>query len=117
MLRRETFSVWPVVGAFAVVTVVAVIAATRPMCCGGGKRSRAQLAINGAADRRFPEWMLSHHDCPRFAGELLDEPVDPWNHPYRVICVAEPLHLVITSAGEDGQFGTADDLSAAVGAR
>jgi Type II secretion system (T2SS), protein G len=117
MLRRETFSMWPAVVALAMVTLVVAVLAPRVFCrLDPSKRDIAERIVTDGAETRFPAWRASHRGCPRFAGELLDEPVDPWGRPYRVVCVATPPRVVITSAGEDGRLGTLDDISASADA-
>jgi hypothetical protein len=104
--------------ATVMLVVVSALVAPRMMCRAGSTKSDvAARIVSQAARTRFPVWRASHAGCPRFAGELLDEPVDPWNRPYRVICVAHPPSIAITSAGEDGRFGTADDIVAVGEAR
>jgi hypothetical protein len=109
MFRRETFSIWHALG---VVTIALAVLAPRMLCRSGpSKQEIAKRIVDHATHLRFLAWSRSHDGCPRFTGELLDEPVDPWGRPYRVICVVYPPHVVITSAGEDGRFGTADDIA------
>jgi hypothetical protein len=112
MLRH---SIWPAVLVAAGVMVIALVGA-RTMCSNGPSKTQiAEKVVADAAQARFPAWRASHRGCPRFAGELLDEPVDPWSHAYRVVCSGD--RVVVTSAGADGRFGTADDISARGGAR
>jgi Type II secretion system (T2SS), protein G len=118
MLRRETFSIWPVLLGLAAVTVVGVAhVVTRTMCGGPSKTRTAEVIVDEAAHLRYPAWLMAHDGCPRFSGAVLDEPVDPWGRPYRVVCVDHPPRIAITSAGEDGRFGTGDDISSLGGTR
>jgi hypothetical protein len=64
-------------------------------------------------------WMESHHACPTLQ-EVVEQhmvsddlsPKDAWENPYRISCNAESSELpVVTSAGPDGVFGTADDVT------
>jgi len=108
-------SIWPAVLVAAGVMII-VLVGSRSMCIDGpSKAGIAEKVVAEAAHTRFPAWRASHRGCPRFAGELLDEPVDPWSHAYRVVCSGD--RVVVTSAGADGRFGTADDISADGGAR
>lgn len=49
----------------------------------------------------------------RFSAQLSELPTDPWGKPYEYKRrgSVDETSPEITSAGEDGQFGTADDLS------
>ena len=55
--------------------------------------------------------------CPpgvtEWTGKYIDEvPLDPWGHAYRYVCPVgrDPERFDIVSAGEDGVFGTGDDI-------
>jgi hypothetical protein len=62
--------------------------------------------IVGAGD----VWRARHpgEACPARLGDVMTIPLDGWGHAFVYRCSAS--HLAITSAGEDGVFGTADDL-------
>jgi hypothetical protein len=66
-------------------------------------------------------WIESHHACPT-PSDILEHhfvspdvvPQDAWDNPYRITCGGENADdPTVTSAGPDGVFGTADDISAA----
>ncbi len=72
-------------------------------------------AIKSAAEMH----LLRGRDCPGSVDELVEarrlpdstETNDPWGTPYSVQCSGQ--NIVVTSAGEDGEFDTEDDVSTA----
>ena len=75
-----------------------------------------QILVNEA----FPLWAIANPDkpCPASIEELREHTsrgvVDPWGHPYRVLCGATlpagAQYFAIASDGADGKPGTADDV-------
>jgi hypothetical protein len=73
------------------------------------------------ADYAYPQWRSTHHAlCPQSLDELNEfmnnkDIKDPWGTPYYFACgpLAVPHNATgiwVMSAGEDGRFGTADDV-------
>jgi len=50
-------------------------------------------------------WSVRGSRCPTPAE--VGHPIDPWGHGYVVACADT---IVVMSAGEDGRFGTSDDV-------
>lgn len=88
------------------------------------EQSKIQLAsiqVRQLAMEAFPIWARSHPEktCPASLDELKDftnmqELVDPWKHPLRMLCGADlpagARGLAVYSLGADGQDGTSDDI-------
>ncbi|HEX4453253.1 MAG TPA: hypothetical protein VH143_20420 [Kofleriaceae bacterium] len=81
----------------------------------------AVIAVKQYAFEAYPRWAVEHPDqaCPGALAELreltsFDSDLDPWGHPYRVLCGASlpagVKGLGVQSAGPDGQLDTADDV-------
>ena len=78
----------------------------------------AAWKVRTLANDDFPCWRQLHPDqrCPARLSELDDINVlDPWGHALQYTCDPRLLRaaspgIAITSAGEDGRFGTADDI-------
>jgi hypothetical protein len=74
--------------------------------------------VKTLATEDFPRWQKVHPDerCPARLSELDDiDTLDPWGHALQYTCDPRLLRaaspgIAITSAGEDGTFGTADDI-------
>lgn len=82
---------------------------------GESKADVARMTVKKYAYEAYPEWAAANPDrpCPEL-GELNlymanKDTKDPWGAPYFFACTS-PKHLRIVSAGEDGAFGTADDI-------
>lgn len=81
--------------------------------CGGTLEARAESYVRWAANR----WSQSsphHAACPPVPQTLLEREhrLDPWGREPRYLCEPLRLHRVfVISAGEDGVFGTADDIA------
>jgi hypothetical protein len=81
-------------------------------------RAHATWQVNTLANEDFPRWQKLHPDerCPPRLSELDDISVlDPWGQALQYTCDPRLLRaaspgIAITSAGEDGTFGTADDI-------
>jgi hypothetical protein len=81
-------------------------------------RASAAWKVKVLANEDFPRWRQLHPDerCPARLSELDDINVlDPWGHALQYTCDPRLLRaaspgIAITSAGEDGTFGTADDI-------
>ena len=71
----------------------------------------------GAIQRAAEMHMLRGNDCPSSVSDLIaaqrlpanTEENDPWGNAYRVECSGG--NIVVTSPGEDGEFGSDDDVS------
>ncbi|MGE5182875.1 MAG: hypothetical protein ACM31C_12460, partial [Acidobacteriota bacterium] len=67
------------------------------------------------AYKAFPRWATRHPgECPASVTDLVpwmdhQGDQDPWGGTYRLLC-ASPVAILVVSAGEDGVFGTADDV-------
>jgi hypothetical protein len=74
------------------------------------------MTIAKLVHERFPEWRAHHAGCPHRLSELLPSArVDPWGHAMHYTCdprVGLGAHFAVISAGEDGVFGTTDDIEA-----
>ena len=81
----------------------------------------AVIAVRKYAFEAYPQWATEHpdQDCPGALAELreftsYDSDLDPWGHPYRLLCGASlpagVKRLGVQSAGPDGQLDTADDI-------
>jgi hypothetical protein len=81
-------------------------------------RASAAWKVKTLATEDFPRWRQLHpgQRCPAHLSELDDISVlDPWGHALQYTCDPRLLRaaspgIAITSAGEDGTFGTADDI-------
>jgi hypothetical protein len=73
----------------------------------------AHMRAGQLASEAYGEWSLAHPErsCPASIDEMARDrdAFDPWGRTYRVMCTEN--HVVIVSAGADGTFGTADDIS------
>jgi len=85
------------------------------------KLQLAALQVRQLAFEAFPTWARNHADknCPGSLDELKEltsepELVDPWKHPFRMLCGADlpagARGLAVYSLGPDGADGTADDV-------
>jgi len=70
-------------------------------------RSQAALETRRVS-RDADAWRAHHGVCP--SPVAVSARNDPWGHPLAIHC--EPGRVQATSAGEDGRFGTSDDLTA-----
>ena len=79
-------------------------------------RARAALTVAKLAHDRFPEWHRHHAGCPHRLAELsVRDRLDPWGHALHYTCdprLGRGARFAVISAGEDGVFGTADDIEA-----
>ena len=95
----------------------------RTLCFGGeSKVDIARLTVKKYALEAYPSWATAHprRACPRSILELdeymsKDGAMDPWNNPYYFACGPRAIPkrargVWVLSAGEDGVFGTADDI-------
>ena len=80
------------------------------------KSLSAKTLVRELAFERYPAWQHAHpmQNCPPRLGDLGSEVLDPWSHALRYTCDRRLMHhpyaIAIVSAGEDGSFGTADDI-------
>jgi hypothetical protein len=99
-----------------VVLLAAAAVAATPRCA--MRSSPSDVARIGAHRiRRAAEVHAASLDrCPTVARLVVERElgpelaVDPWNGGYRIVCRDDAV--VVTSAGPDGAFDTADDISA-----
>ncbi len=91
----------------------------RPRGCiySESKTDIAHATVKKYAYEAFPAWRRVHPDasCPEQLDELNafmnnKDIRDPWGGAYRHVCVPAKPRLVVVSAGEDGTFGTDDDV-------
>jgi hypothetical protein len=86
------------------------------------KADIAKATVRKYAYEAYPSWAEEHVDaiCPRSLTDLNEymnnkDTLDPWGHPYFFTCgvmvvPAGVRGVWVTSAGEDGSFGTRDDV-------
>jgi hypothetical protein len=86
------------------------------MCCMGGSKTHvARMAVHKYADEAYVQWRMDHSGlCPERLRDLNEytnskDTKDPWGNPYRIQCDATHP-IFVSSAGEDGLFGTGDDV-------
>jgi len=78
--------------------------------------TKAQTLVHHLAFERYTEWHAEFPAlrCPPRLGELGGAVLDPWGHAMHYTCdhrlMHDPADIVVMSAGEDGVFGTADDI-------
>jgi hypothetical protein len=76
----------------------------------------AEVIVANLVHERFPEWRAHHAGCPhRLADLLANARLDPWGHAMHYTCdprLGLGARFAVISAGEDGVFGTADDIEA-----
>jgi general secretion pathway protein G len=89
---------------------------------GESKVDVAKMAIQDMTNTAFPMWTRSHGDkgCPDRLEDLSDymnkkDAKDPWGNPYKMYCgqnlpPGAKGGFAVSSSGEDGKEGTADDL-------
>jgi len=84
------------------------------MIHGESKQKIANMVVHKYADEAIIQWRMQHHEpCPSQLAELNEymnskDVKDPWGNPYAMQCDA--THIFVSSAGEDGLFGTCDDV-------
>jgi type II secretion system (T2SS) protein G len=85
---------------------------------GHGCPSRVKMALLGIReiDTAIARYQIDQSRCPRTLGDLVAGQyvsakglVDPWGGPFQFNCTDDDAHVV--SAGPDGTFGTADDVT------
>jgi hypothetical protein len=108
-----------VLGACAgiLLAITALVAAPRTFVFADDSRaSRAELTVAKLAHESFPEWREHHAGCPHRLSDLLPSArLDPWGRALHYTCdprLGLGAHFAVVSAGEDGRFGTADDIEA-----
>ncbi len=105
----------------ASLTVTAGILVSLPRSC----IARVEVAkerVMRLAFERYPQWRVDHPGghlgtwCPERLDQIADhEVLDPWGRALQYSCDPRLLRtrspgIEITSAGEDGVFGTSDDI-------
>ncbi len=82
---------------------------------GDSKMQIARMAAHQYADEAYLQWRMDHRGlCPERLSDLNEymnskDVKDPWGNPYRMQCDATHP-IFVSSAGEDGRFGTCDDV-------
>lgn len=104
-------------GAFMLLLTVAAVGPARShVSVDDSPRSAANLLVTKLVDEGFPAWREHHAGCPRRSSQLLRTAhLDPWGHALHYTCdprLASGGTFAVFSAGEDGVFGTADDIEA-----
>jgi prepilin-type N-terminal cleavage/methylation domain-containing protein len=81
----------------------------------------ARIAAHKLADEAYPAWAATNpgKHCPDTLADLAElgnqkTTTDPWGNPYKMLCGASLppglRGLAVSSPGEDGKDGTADDI-------
>jgi hypothetical protein len=85
-------------------------------CWGESKSDIAAATVKRYAYEAYPSWKAQHPDraCPGSWDELNEyvshkDLRDPWGASYRFFCGEDGI--VVASAGDDGRFGTDDDIT------
>ncbi len=84
-------------------------------CFGESLVDIARFTAHAYAYEAYPAWSARHPgECPTSVQELSpwlhrSDDRDVWGGRYRLLC-ASPNGILVVSAGEDGVFGTADDV-------
>lgn len=101
----------------AFITSVVMLTNQRIFVCFGGhsKADIAKVNVTAYALEAYPEWRMDHPEtlCPARLDELNEytnnkNVRDVWGGLYEMSC--SEAGMVVWSAGEDGQPGTADDI-------
>lgn len=100
-------------------TLLAILTLAAPRMFGpldDSPRARATMTVAKLVHDSFPDWRAHHAGCPHQLADLLPNArVDPWGHAMHYSCdprLRLGAHFAVISAGEDGVFGTADDIEA-----
>ena len=104
---------WILVGMFAV-----FVAPKRVVCVfSDSKLDVATMTVHKLAYEAYPMWLNDHphRQCPSELSDLSEymdtkDLKDPWGEPYSLTCCPASGPLIVTSPGEDGRYGTADDV-------
>lgn len=119
--RRNRRVAWTVVLGGVVVSALGIVALHRIdeiFHTDYNSRASAAWKVKTLANEDYPRWRQIHpgERCPTRLSELDDiDVLDPWGRALQYTCdprllrVASP-GIAITSAGEDGTFGTDDDI-------
>ena len=104
-------------GALTILIAMTTYAPTRTfVSIGDSPAERAHLLVTRLAVEDLPAWREHHPGCPRRLSQLLTNAgLDPWGHALHYSCdprLVPGHHFAVVSAGEDGVFGTADDIAA-----
>jgi len=80
----------------------------------GGKRATERVRVH-TVESALEKYWLDHDRCPATKSDLVAKGylsardlVDPWGHGIAFWCSEDDSN--VTSAGPDGEFGTADDI-------
>lgn len=87
--------------------VLLCVFCSRPLV--GSRRDSTRALIDDTAMRALRATMEGR--CPSLPTALSDHEVDHWGRDLRVLCDPTSLAITVVSAGDDGRFGTADDMS------
>jgi hypothetical protein len=116
--RRQLALCRTVVATLLLVPVLLVLP-PRIACMSEPSRvDRARLQVKRYAYEAFPTWATVHHEalCPDALADLNEyagrnTTTDPWGTPLEMRCGPGYRGVYVRSAGEDGRFDTADDIS------
>jgi hypothetical protein len=82
------------------------------------QHDRAELWVKQLAFEAFPMWAVENHRdaCPQAVTDLLpyaphSDGRDPWGNPLELLCGPFYRGAFVRSAGPDGRFDTADDIT------
>lgn len=88
---------------------------------GESRTDVARVKVSLLAFEAAPAWEATHGGgCPPNVDALLqymssDDVNDSWGHPIRMACyqaeLSHAVHVEVASSGEDGVFGTCDDIT------
>ena len=120
--RRRTIIAGSLIAAALTLTTGLALSRPRPATAG----QDASRQVMRLAFESFPRWRVEHPEarCPERLGQLVEldradhidqRSLDPWGHAFQYTCDPRLLRtkspgIEITSAGEDGTFGTRDDV-------
>jgi hypothetical protein len=105
------------------VSLIALLGSFTDRSCRGceSKASKTRIKVSRYAFEAFPSWSAQHPGtpCPARLQDLSeymfdDDERDAWGQPMYVLCgpdlPADARGVAVISAGEDGRFGTCDDV-------
>lgn len=88
------------------------------VCSFGAKGEKTVAIVKKFAFEAFPQWAAVHHmdSCPASLNELRQHanralPIDAWGNQLEMKCGPWIRGIYVRSAGEDGRFDTADDIT------
>jgi hypothetical protein len=92
-----------------------IIGPRQSIRCFASRADIASAIVRKYAYEAYPDWRAAHPHayCPVSLLTLNEymnnkDTLDPWDRDYAMLCAAG--HLYVSSSGEDGVFGTDDDV-------